>query len=159
MHPAILPIAGIVAIGGGIAAYLGLHKKPATPAPTNSGPAPLPAAKPASPAAAPAAAPAAPPVPQAAPSPPTPAPPAKSTDPTRATVTTSDPAPAGDLNVYAGPSNAKKIGGIDKNAVVEVITWNAGNAEGYDWALVRSSGGKNYPASVQGYVHRKFLKP
>lgn len=155
----IIPIVGGIAVAGGGLLFAfrdKLFKKTAAP----SGTAPAPAA---SAAAAPAASPppgvpapaAAAPVPSAAPA----APPPKSTDPTKATVTTNDPPPGGDLNLMNGPSNSSgQKGGIDKNMVVDVITWNAGNADGFTWSYVRAPAGKNR-AGGTGYVKQKYLKP
>lgn len=69
-----------------------------------------------------------------------------------ATVTTNDPAPAGDLIIRSAASDsAPQIGGADKDGVVTVLDPNAG--AGY--AEISWSGGRN-PA-VQGFAHSAFL--
>lgn len=73
-------------------------------------------------------------------------------DPLVATVTTHDLPPAGDLTVHSTPGGTK-IGGIDKNAAVQVLQWNADGNNG--WARVSSGAGRN--AAVTGYANRKYL--
>jgi hypothetical protein len=59
--------------------------------------------------------------------------------------------------VMSGPStHGTQLGGVDKNGVVDVITWDAGTGDGYTWSYVRWGGGR-LPA-VQGYVKQKYLK-
>lgn len=160
MHPFILPGIAIAAVG----AYLfkdkimpakgGAH--PASPAPAAPGiPAPAGGGLP-SPAAIPGGT-QAPLMPLPAQAPTQPAP--TSSDPKKATVTTNDPPPSGDLIVRSGPSMASpQTGGAEKNGTVDILTWNAGTADGSTWAKIRWGGGSRWPA-IEGYVKRQYLKP
>lgn len=155
----VLPVVGGIVVAGGGLLFAFKDKvfgKKAAPAAATVAPAAAPAT---SPAAAPPpgvpAPPPAPPKPAAAPA----APPPKSSDPTKATVTTNDPPPMGDLNLMNGPSNSSgQKGGIDKGMTVDVLTWNAGTADGFTWSYVRAPAGKNR-AGGTGYVKQKYLKP
>lgn len=69
----------------------------------------------------------------------------------QAQVITRDQPPAGDLNVYDLPGTGRCIGGIDKNAMVSVLTYY--NAT---WALVEWSGSEKRPG-IKGYVLRQYL--
>lgn len=163
MHPFILPGIAIAAVAGYLFKDKILPKKAGTPA---AAPAASPPGVPApagggipSPAAIPGGSQAPlmplPAVPAAAPAQPAPT----SSDPKKATVTTNDPPPSGDLIVRSGPSMASpQIGGAEKNGTVDVLTWNAGTADGSTWAKVRWAGGNRWP-KIEGYVKRQFLKP
>lgn len=73
-----------------------------------------------------------------------------------ATVTTSDPAPSGDLKIHSGPSaSAPQIGGADKDAIVEVVT-EPGLPPG--WAKVGTFGSSRNP-QVTGYASLAYLTP
>src|SRR5437762_2361923 len=70
-------------------------------------------------------------------------------------VTTSDPAPSGDLIVRSGPNMASpQIGGAQKNEAVAVLNANAGSSDGFQWAQVSYGGGERWPA-VTGFVKAK----
>jgi LPXTG-motif cell wall-anchored protein len=73
-----------------------------------------------------------------------------------ATVTTNDPAPAGDLKVHSAPNaSAPQIGGADKGAVVEVVT-EPGLPPG--WGKVGTfASARN--AAVVGYASLAYLTP
>lgn len=80
---------------------------------------------------------------------------ARPADPTRATVTTRDPAPSGDLAIYASPGGAL-VGGAEKDHVVTILQWDVDGTG--QWARVQWVGGtRRGPAS--GYAHRAFLVP
>jgi hypothetical protein len=73
-----------------------------------------------------------------------------------ATVTTSDPAPTGDLKIHSAPSSSSpQIGGADKDAIVEVVT-EAGLPSG--WGKVGTFGGGRNP-QVVGYAALAYLTP
>lgn len=74
-------------------------------------------------------------------------------------VTTSDPAPAGDLIVRSGPNMASgQIGGAQKNEAVTVLNPNAGSSDGFQWAQISYGGGERWGA-ITGYVKAKYLSP
>ena len=154
----VLPVVGGIVVAGGGLLFAFKDKvfgKKTTPAAATAAPAVAPAAAAPSPPPGVPAPPAAPAQPAAAPA----APPPKSSDPTKATVTTNDPPPMGDLNLMIGPSNSSgQKGGIDKGMTVDVLTWNAGTADGFTWSYVRAPAGKNR-AGGTGYVKQKYLKP
>lgn len=163
----------VLAIGAGVGALGFLFrdklfpKKGAAAAPAASTAVP---ASPASPPGVPA-----PQTPAAAPqsaAQPIPLPlPVTPTAPGKATVTTNDPAPAGDLRIMAAPSHASgvaQVGGAEKSGAVDVLSWNAGTSasnnkpakageEGLVWSYVRWPGGSRLPAAT-GYVPQKYLK-
>lgn len=134
---------------------------PASPAPPPGVPAPQAAAQAAQSAAQAAAGGAPIPLPL----------PVTPTAPGKATVTTNDPAPAGDLRIMGAPSHAAgvpQVGGAEKSGSVDVITWNAGTSaannkpakpgeESTIWSYVRWSGGSRLPAAT-GYVPQKYLR-
>jgi hypothetical protein len=73
-----------------------------------------------------------------------------------ATVTTSDPAPSGDLKVHSAPSaSAPQIGGADKDAIVEVVT-EPGLPSG--WGKVGTFASSRNP-QVVGYASLAYLTP
>lgn len=154
----VLPVVGGIVVAGGGLLFAFKDKvfgKKAAPAAATAAPAAAPAAAAPSPPPGVPAPPAAPAQPAAAPAAPSP----KSSDPTKATVTTNDPPPMGDLNLMNGPSNSSgQKGGIDKGMTVDVLTWNAGTADGVTWSYVRAPAGKNR-AGGTGYVKQKYLKP
>lgn len=78
--------------------------------------------------------------------------PAGTPDPTTATVSTHDPAPAGDLTVHSSP-NGPTIGTADKGGTVQVLQWNADGNNA--WAKISWVGGRK-PA-VTGYANRNYL--
>lgn len=70
-----------------------------------------------------------------------------------AVVTTSDPAPAGDLIVRSSADiNAPQVGGVDKGGTVSVI-----DATDMVWASIQWAGGR-WPA-CSGFVRKSFLRP
>lgn len=163
----------VLAIGAGVGALGFLFRDKLFP---KKGTAAAPAASTAVPATpAPPGVPA-PQAPQAAPAAsggtPVPLPlPATPAAPGKATVTTNDPAPAGDLRIMGAPSHASgvaQVGGAEKSGSVDVITWNAGTSaannkpakpgeESTIWSYVRWPGGSRLPAAT-GYVPQKYLK-
>lgn len=119
---------------------------------------PLPGAQPAAPGPGPGNIPAQPQAQPANPQPQQPSTPKPAPAPTAsfARVTTNDPAPAGDLSVFADSAGTKKIGGAEKGSLVTVL---APPAPGALTARVHASNpGGRYPG-VDGFVHAKFLVP
>lgn len=75
-----------------------------------------------------------------------------------ATVTTNDPAPAGDLKIHAGPSaSSPQIGGADKGSPV-AVRGDMPAAPG--WAYVENTSGPSFRnAQVKGYAALAYLSP
>jgi hypothetical protein len=67
------------------------------------------------------------------------------------TVTTNDPAPAGDLRVFAAPDGLQQIGGAEKGSTVELLGTNGAFAN-----INANNPGGRYPG-VTGWVHAQFI--
>jgi hypothetical protein len=70
-----------------------------------------------------------------------------------ARVTTSDPAPSGDLIVRAGPSSSQsQVGGVEKDGIVTILDVSDDGG----WYLIDWQGGMRR-AAVQGWASARFL--
>jgi hypothetical protein len=70
-----------------------------------------------------------------------------------ATVTTSDPAPSGDLIIRSQPSDtAPQTGGAEKNGVVTIVNWDASPT----YAQIQWPGGSRLPPA-NGFAHKAYL--
>jgi hypothetical protein len=83
-----------------------------------------------------------------------------------AVVTTSDPAPAGDLKIHSGPSSTSpQVGGADKGELVGVLPPPDGSTPPDGWVYLRWSGTRNTDgsaarnAAAEGYAASAYLVP